>query len=295
MEARHYFWLSTAAAVATIAMKTMAWWLTGSMGLLSDAMESFVNLAGATFALWMITIAKCPPDEDHPMGHSKAEYFSSGFEGLLIFAAAAAIIWSAGMRLLEPQPLESIGLGLAFSVGSSVINLLVALAMRRASVRFRSIALEGGAKHLMTDVWTSAGVVAGVLLVGLTDWLWLDPVIAILVGVHILSEGWQLIRNSADGLMDAALPAETTAEIEQVLARFAERGVRYTNLRTRRAGSDSFVYVHVLVPPAWSIVQTHELLDEIEAGIEGLAPGIQVMTHPEPLPEEQAPHPRMAG
>lgn len=295
MEARHYFWLSTAAAVATIAMKTMAWWLTGSMGLLSDAMESFVNLAGATFALWMITIAKCPPDEDHPMGHSKAEYFSSGFEGLLIFAAAAAIIWSAGMRLLEPQPLESIGLGLAFSVGSSVINLLVALAMRRASVRFRSIALEGGAKHLMTDVWTSAGVVAGVLLVGLTDWLWLDPVIAILVGVHILSEGWQLIRNSADGLMDAALPAETTAEIEQVLARFAERGVRYTNLRTRRAGSDSFVYVHVLVPPAWSIVQTHELLDEIEAGIEGLAPGIQVMTHPEPLPEELAPHPRMAG
>lgn len=295
MEARHYFWLSTAAAVATIAMKTMAWWLTGSMGLLSDAMESFVNLAGATFALWMITIAKCPPDEDHPLGHSKAEYFSSGFEGLLIFGAAAAIIWSAAMRLLEPQPLESVGLGLAFSVGSSVINLLVALAMRRASVRFRSIALEGGAKHLMTDVWTSAGVVTGVLLVGLTDWLWLDPVIAILVGLHILSEGWRLVRNSADGLMDAALPAETTAQIEQVLGRFHERGVRYANLRTRRAGSESFVYLDVLVPPAWSIVQTHELLDEIEADIEGLAPGMQVLTHPEPLPEGLAPHPGMAG
>lgn len=282
MEARHYFWMSTAAAVATITLKTAAWWLTGSMGLLSDAMESFVNLAGASFALWMITIAKCPPDEDHPLGHSKAEYFSSGFEGLLIVGAAVAIIWSASMRLLEPQPLESVGLGLAFSVVSSLINLFVALAMRRAAVRFRSIALEGGSKHLMADVWTSAGVVAGVLLVSATGWLRLDPIIAILVGLHILSEAGRLVRSSVEGLMDAALPGDKIAVIEQVLAGYDERGVRYANLRTRRAGADSFVYVDVLVPPTWNIVQTHAVLDEIEADIERLAPGMQVMTHPEP-------------
>lgn len=282
MEARHYFWMSTAAAVATITLKTIAWWLTGSMGLLSDAMESFVNLAGASFALWMITIAKCPPDEDHPLGHSKAEYFSSGFEGLLIVGAAVAIIWSASMRLLEPQPLESVGLGLAFSVVSSLINLFVALAMRRAAVRFRSIALEGGSKHLMADVWTSAGVVAGVLLVSATGWLRLDPIIAILVGLHILSEAGRLVRSSVEGLMDAALPGDKIAVIEQVLAGYDERGVRYANLRTRRAGADSFVYVDVLVPPTWNIVQTHAVLDEIEADIERLAPGMQVMTHPEP-------------
>lgn len=289
MEARHYFWLSTAAAVFTIAFKTLAWWFTGSMGLLSDAMESFVNLAGASFALWMITIAKCPPDEDHPLGHGKAEYFSSGFEGLLIFCAAAAIIWSASLRLMNPQPLQSLGLGLAFSVVSSLINLLVAIAMRRASVRFRSIALEGGSKHLMADVWTSAGVIAGVLLVSVTDWLWLDPVIAILVGLHILSEGWRLVRASADGLMDAALPAETVTAVEQVLERYHARGVSHANLRTRRAGAESFVYVDVLVPPDWSIVKAHTLLDEIEADIANLEPGIQVMTHPEPLTVQARP------
>ncbi len=289
MEARHYFWLSTAAAIFTIAFKTLAWWFTGSMGLLSDAMESFVNLAGASFALWMITIAKCPPDEDHPLGHGKAEYFSSGFEGLLIFCAAAAIIWSASLRLMNPQPLQSLGLGLAFSVVSSLINLLVAIAMRRASVRFRSIALEGGSKHLMADVWTSAGVIAGVLLVSVTDWLWLDPVIAILVGLHILSEGWRLVRASADGLMDAALPAETVTAVEQVLERYHARGVSHANLRTRRAGAESFVYVDVLVPPDWSIVKAHALLDEIEADIANLEPGIQVMTHPEPLTVQARP------
>jgi len=282
MEARHYFWISTAAAVATITLKTLAWWFTGSIGLLSDAMESFVNLAGATFALWMITIAKCPPDKDHPLGHGKAEYFSSGFEGLLIFGAAGAIIWSASLRLFDPQPLESVGIGLAFSVGSSVINLLVALSMRRAAVRFRSMALEGGARHLLTDVWTSAGVVAGILLVGASGWIWLDPVIAILVGLHILSEGWSLIRTSAHGLMDAALPPEMIADIEQALGRFRERGVDYANLRTRRGGAESFVYVDVLVPPAWSIVQTHDVLDEIEAESGRLAAGFQVRTAAEP-------------
>lgn len=283
MEARHYFWLSTVAAVFTIALKTIAWWLTDSVGLLSDALESLVNLAGATFALWMITIAKAPPDADHPLGHGKAEYFSSGFEGLMIFAAAVAIIWFAVQRLFAPHPLHTIGLGLAFSVASSAINLFVALAMQRAAVRFRSMALEGGAKHLITDVWTTVGVIAGVLLVTLTGWLWLDPVVAILVGLHILHEGGKLIRTSADGLMDTALPAETVAMIESALNTYAVHGVSHTNLRTRRAGAESFVYVDVLVPPTWTIVRTHDLLDEIEAAIHKAVPEARVMTHPEPL------------
>jgi cation diffusion facilitator family transporter len=282
MEVRHYFWLSTAAAILTIALKTIAWQLTGSMGLLSDALESFVNLAAALFALAMVTIAQSPPDAEHPLGHSKAEYFSSGAEGLMIFCAAAAIIWSAAQRLVAPQPLESVGLGLAFSVASSVINLGMAQAMRRAAVRFRSIALQGGSRHLMTDVWTSAGVIVGVFVVSLTGQLWLDAVIAIAVGLHILAEGWRLIHASANGLMDAALPAETVEQIEASLQQHAGRGARFANLRTRRAGSQSFVYVDVLVPPFWTIVQTHDLLDEIEREIHRIVPDSQVFTHPEP-------------
>lgn len=282
MEVRHYFWLSTAAAVLTITLKTIAWWLTGSMGLLSDALESLVNLAAALFALTMVTIAKSPPDAEHPLGHSKAEYFSSGAEGMMIFFAAGAIIWSASQRLLSPQPLESVGLGLAFSAASSAINFGVAQAMQRASVKFRSIALQGGARHLMTDVWTSMGVIAGVFIVSLTGQLWLDAVIAIAVGLHILSEGWSLVRTSADGLMDAALPAETVGQIEVALQQHAARGVRFSNLRTRRAGSQSFVYVNVLVPPTWTIVQAHDLLDEIERDIHHIVPDSQIFTHPEP-------------
>ncbi len=285
MEARHYFWMSTAAAVVTIVLKTFAWWMTDSIGLLSDAMESFVNLAGASFALWMITIAKCPPDDEHPLGHGKAEYFSAGFEGVLIFGAAGAIIWSAVGRLFAPVPLESIGIGLAFSVGSSLINLGVAVSLGRAAVRLRSIALEGSSRHLMTDVWTSAGVVVGLILAGLTGWIWLDALVAILVGVHILIEGWGLIRSSADGLMDAALPEERIAAIEGVLGSFSARGIGYADLRTRRAGAESFVYVDVLVPPDWSIVRTHDALDEIESAIRKTLPGARVFTHPEPRPE----------
>ena len=286
MEPRHYFLLSTAAAVTTICLKTLAWSLTGSMGLLSDAMESFVNLAGATFALWMITIAKCPPDKHHPMGHSKAEYFSSGFEGILIFGAAGGIIYSAVTRLLHPQPLEAMGLGLVLSVGSSLINLFVALAMRKAAVRYRSIALEGGSRHLMTDVWTSAGVVSGLVIVTLTGWLWLDAVVAILVGLHILSEGWRLIHGAADGLMDAALPETSVAVVEEILLLLPRRGARHTNLRTRQAGAVGYVYFNVLVPGHWTIVQAHALLDEVEAAICARLPDTHVFTHPEPLPQD---------
>jgi cation diffusion facilitator family transporter len=289
LEPRHYFWMSTATAIVTIILKTTAWWITGSMGLLSDAMESFVNLAGATFALWMITIAKVGPDEDHPLGHTKAEYFSSGFEGILIFGAAAAIVWSASHRLFTPQPLESVGLGLVLSSASTGLNLVVALTLRRAAIHFRSIALEGGSRHLMTDVWTTAGVIIGVVLVGVTGWLWLDAVVAILVGLHILSEGWKLVRTSADGLMDAALPPDEVALIEDALRPYAGRGIGYKNLRTRRAGAAGFVYIDVLVPPTWNIVQTHDLLDEIESSIRQVLPEAHVLTHPEPAMETMPP------
>lgn len=284
MQAKHYFWLSTAAAVATICLKTLAWKMTGSMGLASDAMESFVNLAGATFALWMITIAKVPPDEDHPLGHSKAEYFSSGFEGILIFGAAGAIIWSATGRLFAPEPLEAVGLGLAVSVGASAINLFVALALRRAAVRFRSIALEGGSRHLMTDVWTSGGVIIGVALVSFTGWLWLDAAVAIAVGFHILSEGWQLIRASGHGLMDAALGGDDLKAVQTTLERLATPQIGFANLRTRRSGSRSFVYVDVLVPGQWTVSATHNELDRIEQEISAVLPETVVFTHAEPAP-----------
>ena len=282
MQAKHYFWLSTAAALVTIALKALAWQMTGSMGLASDAMESFVNLAGATFALWMITIARVPPDEDHPLGHGKAEYFSSGFEGLLIFGAAGAIIWSATGRLLAPTPLEAVGLGLAVSVGASAVNLFVALAMRRAARRFRSIALDGGARHLMTDVWTSGGVITGVALVSVTGWLWLDAAVAIAVGFHILAEGWHLIRASAHGLMDAGLEKDDLAVVQATLNQLTTAEIGFSNLRTRRAGAQNFVYLDVRVPGQWTVAATHRELDRIEREIAAALPETVVFTHAEP-------------
>lgn len=282
MQAKHYFWLSTAAALVTIALKALAWQMTGSMGLASDAMESFVNLAGATFALWMITIARVPPDEDHPLGHGKAEYFSSGFEGLLIFGAAGAIIWSATGRLLAPTPLEAVGLGLAVSVGASAVNLFVALAMRRAARRFRSIALDGGARHLMTDVWTSGGVITGVALVSVTGWLWLDAAVAIAVGFHILAEGWLLIRASAHGLMDAGLEKDDLAVVHATLNQLTTAEIGFSNLRTRRAGAQRFVYLDVRVPGQWTVAATHRELDRIEREIAAALPETVVFTHAEP-------------
>ncbi|MFM1987866.1 MAG: hypothetical protein RJA99_823 [Pseudomonadota bacterium] len=281
---RHHFaWLSIAAAIATISLKAVAWWLTGSVGLLSDALESFVNLAGASFALVMIVVAARPPDDDHPFGHSKAEYFSSGFEGILIFGAAAAIIWAAAQRLVAPQPLEAIGPGLAVSAVATAINLGVAIALRRAAKRFRSIALEADARHLMTDVVTSVGVVIGVGAVALTGWLVLDPLIAIAVGLNILVEGARLLRESVDGLMDRGLHEPELAQLRAALDALAPRGVAWRALRTRRAGSHAWIDVVVLVPGHWTVDAGHAVADEVEAALGAIVEHASVVTHLEPI------------
>jgi cation diffusion facilitator family transporter len=284
LERKHFAWLSIAAAVATIALKTGAWWMTGSVGLLSDALESFVNLAGASFALWMILIAARPPDEDHPFGHSKAEYFSSGFEGILIFGAAAAIIWAAAERLVSPHPLEALGLGLAVSALATAINFGVAIALRRAAKRFDSIALEADSRHLMTDVVTSVGVVIGVGAVALTGWLVLDPLIAIAVGLNILFEGFRLVRASVDGLMDRSLDEPEQARLREALDALAPRGVGWRGLRTRRAGTHTWIDVVVLVPGAWTVDVAHDVADEVEATLAAIVPNATVVTHLEPHP-----------
>ncbi|MBC7716121.1 MAG: cation transporter, partial [Pseudorhodobacter sp.] len=237
--------LSVAAALATIALKTAAWWITGSVGLLSDAMESFVNLAAAVFALAMVTIAQAPADDDHPYGHNKAEYFSSGFEGLLILGAALAIIYTAVVRWQSPQPLEQLGWGVALSVISSAINGGLAFVMMRAAKRHESVVLDADARHLMTDVWTSVGVAGGLLLVPLTGWLWLDPLLAILVALNILREAFNLVRRSVDGLMDRALTDEERSSIAHALKLLATAEVQFDHLRTRRAAGAKFCQLHM--------------------------------------------------
>ncbi len=242
-----FAWLSIAAAVATIAIKAGAWWLTGSVGLLSDALESIVNLVAAAMTLWMLTLSARPPTEEHAYGYSKAEYFSSGLEGAMIFAAALAIAWTALERLLQPQPLERIGLGLVLSLAASAINFIVARVLLGAAHRNHSIALEADAHHLMTDVWTSIGVVVGVAAVALTGWNWLDPVIALAVAANIVFTGFSLVRRSALGLLDPSLPVAQRSAIEAILARHRSvgvDGVDFHALRTRAAAGRSFVSVH---------------------------------------------------
>jgi cation diffusion facilitator family transporter len=289
LDRHHYAWLSIVAAVVTITLKTTAWWITGSVGLLSDALESFVNLAGASFALWMILITRVPADHDHPFGHGKAEYFSSGFEGILIFGAALAIIWTAAQRILAPVALDAIGWGLAFSAASTVINYAVAIALRRAGRSFNSVALDADSRHLMTDVWTSVGVAAGIGVVAATDWLILDPLIAMAVGVHIMVEGYRLVHLSAQGLMDRAIDAEALAALQAALGEFSARQVSYGNLKTRRAGTESFVHVDILVPGTWPVRAAHDMLDEIESRIRLVVPGAIVSTHLEPQDRPPAP------
>jgi cation diffusion facilitator family transporter len=278
-----FAWLSIAAAVATIALKAAAWWLTGSVGLLSDALESFVNLAAAVVTLAMLTVAARPPDEEYAYGYSKAEYFASGLEGSLILVAAVLIGIAAIGRILAPQPLERIGIGLAVSVVASAVNFGTARVLARAGRHYRSIALEADAQHLMTDVWTSAGVVVGVALVALTGWLWLDPTIALAVAVHIVWAGVGIVRRSAVGLLDRALPGTERRAIESVLGEFRARGIEFHALRTRAAAGRSFVSMHVLVPGAWSVQRGHDVVEEIEARVREAVPSASVLTHLEPL------------
>jgi cation diffusion facilitator family transporter len=274
--------LSILAAVATIALKMGAWWVTGSVGLLSDALESFVNLAGASFALWMIAIARMPADAEHPFGHGKAEYFSSGFEGILIFGAALAILATAANRLLHPQALAEVDLGLVFSAISTLINFLVARTLFRAARTHHSVALEGDARHLMTDVWTSVGVIAGVALVAVTGWLWLDPAIAMAVGLNILREGVRLVRSSAEGLMDRALPEHELLVVRADLEAFAAHGITYAHLRTHLAGHQRFISVDIRVPGEWTVDAAHQWLDRIETSLALRLPGLHIVTHLEP-------------
>lgn len=268
--------LSVAVALVTIALKTGAWWLTGSVSLLSDALESLVNLAGATFALAMVTIAALPPDAEHPYGHHKAEYFSSGFEGVLIFSAALGIIWAAIGRLFHPQPVEQLGFGLGLSVLSSMLNGALAWSMLRTARRHRSIALEGDARHLFTDVWTSAGVVIGLLAVAATGWLWLDPVIAIAVALNILREGVSLVKRSASGLLDEALEPEVLAQIDRTLDLFRhEHTIRFDDVSTRRAGQRRFVDLHMHMPGAWSLGRAAALRTDVEQALMAAVPGLR--------------------
>jgi cation diffusion facilitator family transporter len=286
MQVSAYLKLSIGVALATIALKTGAWWVSDSVSLLSDALESLVNLAGAMFALLMVTVAARPPDAEHPFGHHKAEYFSSGFEGVLIFAAALAIIWAAAHRLFDPQPLQAVGLGIVLSVVSSAMNGALAYSMLKKARTARSMALEADARHLFTDVWTSAGVVAGLLAVMATGRLWLDPVIAIAVALNILREGGRLVWRSAGGLMDEALEPESRAQIDQVLAGFAHHAIRFDHVATRRAGQRRFVDLHMHMPAGWTLGRAAALRTSVEQALMSAVPGLRATIQLLPLDVE---------
>jgi cation diffusion facilitator family transporter len=278
---RRLLMASIGVAVVTIALKTLAWVVTDSVSLLSDAMESLVNLASAVVGLVMVTIAARPADEDHPYGHHKAEYFSSGFEGILIIAAGLGILWAAGSRLLDPQPIEQVGWGLALSVASSVLNGGLAWTMLRASKTHRSIALEADAKHLFSDVWTSAGVLVGVVLVILTGWLWLDPLVAMAVALNILREGARLAWRSSQGLMDEAVEPDVMTTIQQTLDGFSRPDaddrspVRFDHVVTRRAGQRRYVDLHMHVPAGWTLGHAAAVRGRVEQALMGAVPGLR--------------------
>ena len=276
-------WLSIGAAILTIALKTGAWAITGSVGLLSDAAESFVNLAAASVALVVVHWADRPPDEEHAYGHEKADYLSAGLEGALILIAAVTISVAAVRRLIDPHPLDSVGLGLGITVVATLVNLLVARVLIQAGTEYRSLTVEADGRHLMTDVWTSIGVIVGVAAVALTGFDRLDPIIALLVAANIIRVGWSLVRSAFGGLMDRALEPEELAAINAVLDRFAGDDVQFHALRTRRAGRRAFVTLHVLVPGSWSVQAGHDLVERVEAELRaGLEPAT-VFTHLEPI------------
>jgi cation diffusion facilitator family transporter len=280
--ARSYALLSIATAVVTIALKLVAWKLTGSVGLFSDAAESLVNLAAAIIAFWALSVAARPPDEGHPHGHSKAEYFASAAEGFLIFAAAVWICVAAWGRLQSPQPLERVSIGLAVSGVAAIANGVVASILVAAGKRLHSVTLRADGRHLWTDVWTTAGVVAAVLLVEWTGWLRLDPMIAIAVAVNVIWAGWKLIRESGIALIDAALPDEEQKHIADVLSRFQAHGILFHAIRTRVAGPRRFVSFHVLVPGSWTVQRGHDLCEQVEAAVREALPLTTVLTHLEP-------------
>ncbi|HEX4944027.1 MAG TPA: cation diffusion facilitator family transporter [Usitatibacteraceae bacterium] len=283
-----YILFSVATSLITMALKTGAYLLTGSVGLLSDALESGVNLAAALVALATLSYAHSGEDDDHNFGHEKAEYFSSGIEGALIFVAAAAIIWSAVPRLASPRPLEQVGVGLALSVLAAGANLLCGWFLLKGAREHRSITLEADAHHLLTDVWTTVGVIAGVAVVHFTGWLILDPVIAIAVAVQILWTGWSLIRRSFDGLMDRSIPADERKRIAAILEQVKASGGDFHRLRTRVSGKKSFVDVHILVPGSMSVHDGHDLAHRLEKEIEAAVPHVEALTHIEPLEDPRS-------
>lgn len=282
-----YAWLSIAAAVATITLKAAAYWATGSVGLLSDALESVINLIAAIVALWVLKVASQPPDELRRFGYGKVEYFSSGIEGALIIIAAISISFAAIQRLLVPRPLEQIGVGLAINLLATVINFFVARLLLTVGKRRHSIVLEADGHHLMTDVWTSVGVVIAVGAVTVTGWWRLDPIVAILVAVNILWSGWKLIKRSIQGLIDTAIPKEMHDKIVAVLDRYAETdNIRYHALRTRQSGSQHFITVHILVPGNWTVQRGHDLLERIEDDMQHEIRSVSVLTHLEPIEDQ---------
>lgn len=277
MTPRRLLRVSVVVALLTIVLKTLAWWVTGSVGLLSDALEAFVNLAGAMFALAMVTVAERPADVEHPYGHHKAEYFSSGFEGILIVGASMAIVWASVQRLLHPQPLEQLGWGMALSMLSTGLNGLLALAMFRTARRHRAVALEGDARHLVTDVWTSVGVVVGLIAAQATGWLWLDPLVGIGVALNILYEGGVLVWRAAQGLMDEAVEQELIDQIEAVLLRHSQASadvVRFDSLVSRRAGMRSYVQLHMHVPAGWTLGRAAQARAAVESELMDTVPGL---------------------
>jgi len=278
-----YAWLSIVTAVAIIVLKVTAFWLTGSISFLSDALESGANIVAAIIALIALVIASKPPDREHTYGHSKAEYLSSGTEGVLILAAAVYIAVQAVMRLFNPQPLEQVGLGIAISAVAALANFTVARILMNAGKQHRSATLTANAHHLLTDVWTSVGVIVGVALVGLTGWHWLDPVIALIVAVQIVYTGYKLVRGAINGLMDVALPDEEVTKVKAILDNHLADGITYHALRTRQAGAQRFVSVHIQVPGNWSVQKGHELLEEIELEMNDALAPINVTTHLEPM------------
>ena len=285
---RRYAWLSIAAAVVTIGLKGGAYAATGSVGLLSDALESLVNLAAAAFALVSLTVAARPPDADHAYGHSKAEYFAAGLEGGLILVAAASIAYAAGARLLDPRPIESAGVGVAIALVASGVNFGVARVLARAGRAAGSPTLLADAEHLMTDVWSSIAVVVGVVVVAATGWTVLDPLLGLAVAVVIVRTGVRLVRGAAGGLMDPVLPEAEAARLRAVLDGYLGQGVEYHALRTRQSGARRFVSVHVLVPPEWTVQRGHDVLERIEADLRAAVPALAVFTHLEPIGDPTA-------